>query len=142
MSDDALLSLHTALVDVREGYRTAIEKAEDPAVLAELRTVDGLHATAHADLDRILAARGDRPDEDGSLMGTVHKTVITARAAIVGLGEGSLDSFASGEENTLESYDDALRSEQDPTVKATLSQHRSALAAQVAKMKTVAARSS
>ena len=142
MSDDALLSLHTALVDVREGYRTAIEKAEDPAVLAELRPVDGLHATAHADLDRILAARGDRPDEDGSLMGTVHKTVITARAAIVGLGEGSLDSFASGEENTLESYDDALRSEQDPTVKATLSQHRSALAAQVAKMKTVAARSS
>lgn len=142
MSNDALQALHTALVDAREGYRTAIDKAEDSHVLALLRTADSLHAAAHADIHRILAGRGDRPADDGSFMGTVHKTVITTRAALVGLDEGALDAFASGEENTLERYDEAIRDEGDPAVREKLSEHRTALAAQIGKMKQVSARAS
>jgi uncharacterized protein (TIGR02284 family) len=139
MSDAHLQSLHTALVDVREGYRKGIEKADDRELRDMLLTIDGLHAAAHADVHRVLDGRGERPDDDGSLMGTVHKTVITARAAIVGLDEGSLDAFASGEENTLEHYDEAIAEETDTTVKAMLAKHRAALASGVARMKQAAA---
>lgn len=142
MSDHSLLSLHTTLVDVREGYRKAIEEADERGLRETLLAVDGLHAAAHADLDRILQSRGQTPDEDGSFMGTVHKTVIAARAAVVGLDESSLDSFASGEENTLDRYDDAIADEDDLAVKATLAKHRAALANQVDQMKREAARSS
>lgn len=142
MSDDRLLSLHTALVDVREGYRKAIEEADDRELRETLLAVDGLHAAAHADLDRILGSRGRTPDEDGSFMGTVHKTVIAARAAVVGLDEGSLDAFASGEENTLERYDEAIADEGDSAIRATLAKHRAALASKVDQMKRAAAQSS
>ena len=142
MSDHSLLSLHTTLVDVREGYRKAVEEADDRGLREKLLAVDGLHAAAHADLDRILQSRGHAPDEDGSFMGTVHRTVISARAAVLGLDESSLDAFASGEENTLERYDEAIADESDPAVKATLAKHRAALAHQVDQMKRDATRSS
>lgn len=138
-SNDTLQALLTALDDAREGYRTAIDKAEDAQVLALLRTADSLHAAAHADIHRILANRGERPDDDGSFMGMVHKTVITARAAVVGLDEGSLDAFASGEENTLERYDETIRDEVDPALRERLSEHRTALVAQIDNIKKISA---
>jgi uncharacterized protein (TIGR02284 family) len=131
---DHLSALHTALVDAREGYGKAIEKAEDADLARQLRSVDGLHSDAHADIHRLLASRGAAIDEDGSLMGNVHKAVVSARSAIVGLDEGSLASFASGEERNLTAYDDAIREESDPAARATIASHRDALAAKIAEM--------
>ncbi len=131
MSDDALLSLHTALIDAREGYRTAIGKADTAAVKDLLRAVDHLHAKAHADIHRILTSRGVRADDDGSVMGTVHATVVSVRSAVVGLDEGSLSSFASGEENNLDYYDAAIAEEASPEVRNVLSDHRNALASKI-----------
>lgn len=137
-----LSSLHTALVDAREGYGKAIEKADDADLVRQLRAVDGLHSDAHADVHRLLASRGAEIDEDGSLMGNVHKAVVSVRSAIVGLGEGSLASFASGEERNLTTYDDVIREESDPAARATLAGHRDALAAKVAEIKRQADRGS
>lgn len=136
MSDESLRSLHTALIDARQGYRTAIGKAETPAVREILRAVDHLHAEAHEDIHRILTSRGVRLDDDGSMMGTVHATVVSVRSAVVGLDEGSLSSFASGEENNLDSYDAAIAAEPGPEVRNVLSDHRNALAAKIQLMKT------
>ncbi|MFN3673072.1 MAG: DUF2383 domain-containing protein [Bosea sp. (in: a-proteobacteria)] len=130
-----LSSLHTAIIDAREGYGKAIEKAEDPAVRERLRAVDRLHEAAHADVHRILSAQGELADDDASLMGTVHKAVVTARSAILGLDEASLSAFASGEDNNLQAYDEAIAQLADPHDKAILQKHRDALALEVAQMK-------
>ena len=138
MSNESLKSLHTALVDAREGYAKALEKSEDATLNAHLRAANDLHAAAHRDIHGFLAGRGEVPDDDGSFMGTVHKTVISARSALVGLDEGSLDAFASGEEHNLEKYDDAIRDETDASARETLQQHRNRLADIVVRMKQAA----
>jgi uncharacterized protein (TIGR02284 family) len=130
-----LSSLHTALLDAREGYGKAIEQADDANLGRQLRSVDRLHAAAHVDIHRLLASRGATIDEDGSLMGNVHKAVVSVRSAIIGLDEGSLAAFASGEERNLTTYDDAIREESDPAARATLAGHRDALVAKIAEMK-------
>ena len=135
MNNDNLASLHTAIIDAREGYGKAIEKAEDPSVLERLRAVDGVHEAAHADIHRMLASHGEKAGDDGSLMGSVHKAVVTARSAILGLDDASLDSFASGEENNLKAYDEAIGEMTDPAERAVLLRHRDALASEVSKLK-------
>jgi uncharacterized protein (TIGR02284 family) len=135
MTSENLISLHTALIDAREGYRKAIEEAESPAIVEQLRSVERLHAAAHARIHGILTARGEAVDDGGSFMGTIHKAVVSVRSATFGLDEGSLGSFASGEENNLEAYDEAIGAEHDPALRAQLTSHRDALAEQVRVMK-------
>ena len=135
MTHDHLAALHTAIIDAREGYSKAIEKADDPGVLERLRAVDGLHRAAHDDIHRMLSTHGERADDDGSLMGSVHKAVVTARSAILGLDDASLSAFASGEENTLEAYDAAIGEMAEPTERAILERHREALASEVSRLK-------
>ena len=74
----------------------------------------------------MLSAAGLTPDEAGSFMSTVHKTVIGVRSAVVGLDAGSLSSFASGEENNLAKYDEAIKAE--PANATALTDHRAKLA--------------
>lgn len=140
MTNQILSALHTALVDAREGYGKALEKAQDAELLTQLRAVDALHAAAHEDIHAALASRGAKADDDGSLMGAVHKTVISARSALIGLDEGALASFASGEEHTLKRYDEAIANEGDPRLRVALTHHRDALAEKVSEMKRQAER--
>lgn len=134
MNHNHLAALHTAIIDAREGYSKAIEKAEDSDVLERLRAVDALHQAAHADIHRMLSTHGDKADDEGSLMGSVHKAVVTARSAILGLDDASLSAFASGEENTLEAYDEAIDETTNPADRTTLQRHREALASEVSKL--------
>lgn len=107
-ANDALKTLHTALVDAGEGYKEAARDAKDPAVGALFEEMIALHARQHAELHRLLEARGERPDDSGSFMSSVHRTVIGVRAAVTGLNEHSLESFASGEERLVKDYDRAI----------------------------------
>jgi uncharacterized protein (TIGR02284 family) len=131
MNHDKLASLHTAIIDARAGYGKAIEQAEDPGVLERLRAVAALHQSAHADIHRMLGSQGETPDDDGSLMGSLHKAVVTTRSAILGLDDASLASFASGEETNLKAYDEAIAEMVEPSQRAVLQEHRDALAAEV-----------
>lgn len=108
MTTTSLETFHTALIDARDGYGKALEKARDPDALRYFRVLDSLHAEAHADIDRMLASRGAGLDESGSLMGAVHKAVVSVRSALESLDEHSLGAFANGEENNLEVYDRAI----------------------------------
>ena len=139
MSNEKLSRLHTALVDARAGYKTAIEDAETAEIKALLQQVDAVHAAAHADIDKALLAHGEKPDEDGSYMSTVHRTVISVRAALTGIDENTLSSFASGEERIADLYDDAIEHEADPATADMLGYHKSRLAGMITRMKKVAA---
>jgi uncharacterized protein (TIGR02284 family) len=142
VTSESLADLHTALIDARDGYAKALEKTHDPDALRYFRIMDTLHAVAHAEIHRMLAARGEDIDEDGSLMGAVHKAVVSVRSAVIGLDEGFFSAFASGEENNLKTYDQAIRIEQNAADRQTLLRHRDALAEKVAEMKQVAERKS
>jgi uncharacterized protein (TIGR02284 family) len=132
----SLKSLHTALIDAEEGYDTAVRDADGPemrAVFEELRT---LHQEAHADVHAMLVGNGEQPDETGSFMSMVHKTVVSVRAALTGLDRPSLTSFASGEERILNDYDAAIEeSRGDAPVVDRLRRHRDALQEVVSRMK-------
>jgi hypothetical protein len=46
-------------------------------------------------------------------MSVVHETVVGVRAALTGISKKTLPAFASGEQNIVEEYDDALRAMSD-----------------------------
>jgi len=76
MAADSLKKLHTDLVDNRNGYEEAVNDAEPPlkALFAEMVA---LKEKDHAELHGALTRPREKPDEDGSFMSTVHKTVIS-----------------------------------------------------------------
>jgi len=138
--NEPLKSLHTKLLDAKNGYETAIADAETPEMKALFERIASLHERAHADVHAILLAKGEHPDESGSFLSLVHKTVITVRSATTGLDRASLPSFADGEERIIQAYDRAIAElgTSDPSG-GTLRMHRDALSAAIAEMKQLAA---
>ncbi len=105
---DALKTLHTSLIDTRNGYEEAIDQAKAGDHTNLFRDMAGLHTASGADLALQLTALGEAADTSGSFMTTVHRTVIDVRAFISGLGDSVLPSMISGEERILGTYDDAI----------------------------------
>ncbi len=133
---NSLKSLHTALIDAMQGYEMAIESAESREIKTVFEEMRLNHRRAHADVDALLRAKGETPDESGSFMSTVHKTVIAVRSATTGLDYSSLKSFADGEERNLKAYDDAIQeSAGDKLVVDKLTPHRHRLIGMIARMK-------
>ena len=138
MAADSLKKLHTSLVDTRNGYQKAAEDAETPALKSLFAEMVALKEKDHSELHAGLTRMGEKPDESGSFMSTVHETVISVRAAVTGLGPNSLSSFVSGEEQILKEYDDALKEcAADPAITATLTRQKQALLAKIAEMKAL-----
>lgn len=109
MADNrSLKSLHTALIDARKGYETVLKEAEEGEMKALFRRMIVQHEAARCEVHQLLTSRGETPDEDGSFMASVHKTVISVRSAVSGLGRNALSSSADGEERIVETYDEAI----------------------------------
>lgn len=139
MSDTAALaSLHTSLIDAEKGYETAIADAGAVDTRPIFERMAALHRRAHSDVHSLLLDSGERPDEGGSFMSLVHKTVISVRSAVAGLDRSSLSSFADGEQHIVESYDKAIAGA-DPAQAQKLRTHREALVGAIAEMRAKAA---
>ena len=138
MAADSLKKLHTALVDSRNGYREAVEDAETPALKYLFAAMVSLKEHDHAELHAGLIRMGENADESGSFMSTVHKAVISVRAAVTGLGTNALSSFVMGEEQIVKEYDEALdENAADPAITATLTRQKQTLLAKIAEMKAL-----
>ncbi|MGJ5181455.1 ferritin-like domain-containing protein [Bradyrhizobium oligotrophicum] len=136
MTADSLKTLHTALVDARNGYQEAAKDADTPALKSLFAEMISLKERDHAELHDALTRLGETPDDSGSFMSTVHETVISVRAAVTGLGTNALSSFVSGEEQIVADYDDALKDcAGDPAITATLRRQRGTLLTKIAEMK-------
>ena len=122
-------------MDACKGYDEAIQDAEEPQLKKLFEKAKSVHEKAHAEIHSILNARAANPDDEGSFMATVHKAVISTRAAVVGLDESSLSSFASGEERIIEAYNKAMdtNSDDDP-VRDRLEQQKSVVMELVGEM--------
>jgi uncharacterized protein (TIGR02284 family) len=140
MSDNhSLAALHTALVDACNGYDEAILDAQKPDLKAIFETMKSLHEKAHAELHGALRSRGLAPDDSGSFMSAVHKTVISVRSAVAGLDDGSLSSFASGEERIVQDYDKAIEDNRDDgSLVSVLERQKAGLQSAIGDMKATA----
>jgi uncharacterized protein (TIGR02284 family) len=104
---ESLASLHTALVDSRNGYEEALDDAEGCGLSGLFREMIALRDRHTAELARVLASHGREPDRDGSFMSTVHRTIIKVRSLFAELDESILPGLIDGEERILGYYDEA-----------------------------------
>lgn len=131
---DHMKSLHTTVVDARNGYEEALKDAEGKGLTPLFREMIALHQR-HADmLAADLARHGEQVDEQGSFMSTIHRTVISIRSLFGGLDASILPGLIDGEERVAEYYDEALK-DCPPSETAMLSQQRATLQAKIAEMK-------
>jgi uncharacterized protein (TIGR02284 family) len=87
---DHLKSLHTGAIDARNGYEEALKDAEGHGLTPVFREMISLHAQNASELGSQLASAGEQPDNDGSFMSTIHRTIMSIRGLFGGLGESVL----------------------------------------------------
>lgn len=119
---DALSSLHTTLVDSRNGYDEALKDAGQTGLVTLFEEMIALRRQAIAELEPLVAAAGLNPEEDGSFMSTVHRTVISVQSMLTDLDETVLPGFIDGEKRILTYYDEAIASAGDPDREVLLRQ--------------------
>jgi uncharacterized protein (TIGR02284 family) len=105
---DAFRSLHTALVDSRNGYEEALEDAKGKGLTGLFREMIELRQKDAEELAQLLLAWGQAPDRDGSFMSTVHRTVIKVRSLFTDLDASILPGLIDGEERILGYYEEAI----------------------------------
>jgi uncharacterized protein (TIGR02284 family) len=138
---DNTLGLHTAIVDAIHGYEKMLEKAE-PSFRPVVTELLDLNRTAAADIERALRENGTQPDNDGSLMSAVHRTVVTMRSVVDDIDAGVIPQIVDGEQRILGKYDDAIaEAGAVQSLGATLQQRRARLAELVARLQDAQPRS-
>jgi uncharacterized protein (TIGR02284 family) len=131
---DHMKSLHTTVVDARNGYEEALKDAEGRGLTPLFRDMIALHQS-HADaLAADLIRHGQKVDDKGSFLSTVHRTVISIRALFGGLDDSILPGLIDGEERVVSYYDEAL-AECPPAETTTLAKQRAALQEKITQMK-------
>jgi uncharacterized protein (TIGR02284 family) len=131
---DHMKSLHTTVIDARNGYEEALKDAEGKGLTPLFREMIALHQS-HADaIAADLTRHGEKVDDKGSFMSTVNRTVISIRSLFGGLDESILPGLIDGEERVVGYYDEAL-SDCPPSETTTLAKQRSALQAKITQMK-------
>jgi uncharacterized protein (TIGR02284 family) len=135
MSDysDALASLHTTLVDSRNGYDEAIKDAGKTGLVSLFEEMAALRRQAIAEIEPLLIKAGLKPDEDGSFMSTVHRTIISVQSMLTDLDEKVLPGFIDGEKRIVEYYNDAIEKSGDPD-RELLTRQRSDVTERISEM--------
>ncbi len=122
----ALIALCNRTLDHVAGYSTMVEKAE-ASFRDTAERFRALHARHGATLTRMLAELDLEGEADGTIMGTVHKAVVTLRAVFDDIDADVMGAVRSGEDATLKAFDDAIAEARVPI--ADLQDMRSELTA-------------
>ena len=134
---EPLKNLHTTLIDGRNGYEEALSDAEGKGLSPLFRELLALHEGHHAEIDSILRAAGETPDESGSFLTTVHRIVFKVRSVVTGLDESVLPGLIDGEQRIAGEYEDVLKSGPPERVAATLNTQLAALRQTITKMQAM-----
>ncbi len=138
MPDDVLShlkSLHTAAIDARSGYEEALKDAEGRGLTPLFGDMIALHETNATELAADLRAAGAQASDDGSFLGTVHRTIISIRSLFGGLDHSILPGLIDGEKRNVSSYDEALKLPNIPAdVQAHLTGQRGRIQSAIARM--------
>ncbi len=105
---EALQNLLTAMIDSRHGYEEALADAEGKGLTPLFRDMIAMRKRDESRVSALLVTEGVEADQSGSFMTTVHRTVISIRAALTGLHENILPALESGEQWIVGAYDKAI----------------------------------
>jgi uncharacterized protein (TIGR02284 family) len=140
---EQLKSLHTHAIDSRNGYEEALHDAEGRGMTPLFRDMISLHTTNAEELFDQLARMDRHPDQNGSFMSTIHRTIMGIRALFGGLDESVLPGLIDGEKRNLSRYDDALEGrDMNADVRAVLERQRLRIETAVVAMRAMQAQSS
>ncbi len=139
---EVLKDLHTTLVDSRNGYEEALSDAEGKGLTSLFREMIALRDRHHGEIDACLRRAGETPDESGSFLSVVHRTIFKVRSILTGLDESVLPGLIDGEERIAARYDEALKAGPPADVAEILKAQRTALRQQIAEMEALRDRAS
>jgi uncharacterized protein (TIGR02284 family) len=127
----ALASLHTRIVDALAGFETMVEKAR-PSFRPVAESFRNLHRVHADEVREMLLNFGKEPDDDGSIMATVNRTVVSLRSLVDDIDADTLDAVLRGETHVLDAFDEAIDAEDD---KARLREMRDELVALIVEVR-------
>jgi uncharacterized protein (TIGR02284 family) len=110
---DSITSILNSLVetskDGEKGFRTAAENTKSSELKSVfLKRADDC-ASGAAELQRLVAGRGDSPEEGGSIAGALHRGWVNLKAAVTSVDEVAiLDECERGEDVAKAAYRKAL----------------------------------
>ncbi len=134
---EQLKSLHTKAVDARNGYQEALTDAEGRGLSPLFADMITLHDRNAAELARELVKANEIPDDRGSFMTLVHKTIMDVRSLFGGLEESVLPGLIDGEKRNVASYDETLeQADLPPDVAKLLTTQREAITQKIVEMET------
>jgi uncharacterized protein (TIGR02284 family) len=136
-----LEKLHTAAIDARNGYQEAAKDADGKGMTPLFLELITLHQDHAAALSQVLVGAGAMPDDSGSLMSTVHKTIMDVRSLFNGLDESVLPGLIDGETRNVAKYDEAIQLGRSSEVGALLAAQRGAIQQKIAEMQSIKAAS-
>jgi uncharacterized protein (TIGR02284 family) len=131
---DHLKTLHTSAIDARNGYEEALEDAEGKGMTPLFRDMISLHDNNAAELAGELTKAGETPDDDGSFMSVIHRTIMNVRSLFNGLDGSVLPGLIDGEKRNVDKYDDALKTPGASAVAAMLTAQRDKIQQKIALM--------
>jgi uncharacterized protein (TIGR02284 family) len=105
---DQLKTLHTHAVDARNGYEEALHDADGRGMTPLFHNMISLHTTNADELSAVLVRLGQQPDESGSFMSTIHRTIMGIRSLFGGLDASVVPGLIDGEKRNISSYAEAL----------------------------------
>ncbi|MDP2358997.1 MAG: PA2169 family four-helix-bundle protein [Beijerinckiaceae bacterium] len=134
---DPLRKLHTVLIDSRKGYEEALTDADGNDIAPLFREMINLRDEHHAEIDAHVREAGETPDESGSFLSVVHRTIFKIRALVNANDNTVIPGMIDGEERIVTFYDDVLRSAPPPAVASTLNGQVMRVREQIAKMQAM-----
>jgi uncharacterized protein (TIGR02284 family) len=137
---DHLKSLHTSEIDARNGYQEALKDAAGRGMAPVFHDMMTLHDDNATELARELVKANELPDEDGSFMTLVHKTIMDVRSLFNGLDESVLPGLIDGEKRNVAKYNEALKPPAMPAHLVTLlTRQRDGLLQKISQMQAMTA---
>ena len=135
---ESLKSLHTVLIDSRNGYQEALKDADGRGLTSLFSSMIALRTADAGALASELTDLGERVDDSGSFMSAVHRAIISIRSLFGGLDSSVLPGLIDGEERIVGFYEEAIAaSPQGSTENAMLIQQRDTLRQKISEMKAL-----
>jgi uncharacterized protein (TIGR02284 family) len=124
---DTLQELIQVNQDSREGFHSVADHVDDSRIETLFRGLALQRGLQAEQLRGLVAANGEKPEEDGSYAASAHRTWIDLRAALGGGTAAMLSEAERGEDMIKEKYESALKQSAGSAVTDVLNQQYAAV---------------
>ncbi len=106
-----LNSLIEVTLDSAQGYRDAAKDSTNPRFksLFEMRAMERNQVTA--ELKAEVRGLGGKPEDDGTVLASVHRVFLNLKNAVIGSDQGVVDEVEAGEDHIKAKFEAALQHE-------------------------------